>query len=375
MQSPTKPYSSPLGSVFLNARLPPAARAVSPTTSVGSRYQGRAFGQVASDLEPRKEDGEGHALNEEGRDVYPQLPQGQSWRRVESQHPPSQDSSSAHNDGTQSTPSRTRPPPPQLYDLSQSNPIPFSSSNNADLDLGPQYVQHASRRNTLEEEGSDMGSPRREGTVITIGNSTDRLVDLSGFLSTTKAGREIQEESDQTRVGRDVFDNETRRENGPRYPPTVLSDKQQPGLFDLTLAGRTSTIQHPLTPMNTSSPTRPSGSYHDSTQTGPYRRKTHTPKYKRLNSLPLSSTRYFLGGKLLTGGDSYWPLIGSIVLVLGMSGLWLGTTGVWVWREGLGTNGGRGGIGVTIVFAYLVGVVVSSMIATAFRDPGMSVYL
>lgn len=90
-----------------------------------------------------------------------------------------------------------------------------------------------------------------------------------------------------------------------------------------------------------------------------------------LNRLPLQSTTYYFNGLLQTGGDSPLPLVGSIVLVLGLGGLWLGTTGVWMWRNGFGGGGpGVGGKVAVVIFGYLMGIVISSMMMTAFRDPG-----
>lgn len=96
-----------------------------------------------------------------------------------------------------------------------------------------------------------------------------------------------------------------------------------------------------------------------------------TRKYHRLHAQPMQDTHFFLKGHLMTGGDNVWPLIGSIILVLGLGGLWLGTTGVWVWRDGLGGGGAsRGGKAAVIIFGYLLGVCFGAMMATAFRDPG-----
>ncbi|KAJ9116655.1 hypothetical protein QFC20_000588 [Naganishia adeliensis] len=95
-----------------------------------------------------------------------------------------------------------------------------------------------------------------------------------------------------------------------------------------------------------------------------------TRKYHRLHQQPMQDTHFFLKGHLVTGGDNIWPIIGSIILVLGLGGLWLGTTGVWIWRDGLGGGGaGRGGKAAVIIFGYLLGVCFGAMMATAFGDP------
>jgi hypothetical protein len=102
---------------------------------------------------------------------------------------------------------------------------------------------------------------------------------------------------------------------------------------------------------------------------------TRVRKYKRIEQQPLQDTHFFLRGHLMTGGDNVWPLIGSVVLLLGLGGLWLGTTGVWIWRDGLGGGGaGKGGKAAVIIFGYLLGVCFGAMMATAFRDPGESAW-
>ena len=98
---------------------------------------------------------------------------------------------------------------------------------------------------------------------------------------------------------------------------------------------------------------------------------TRNRKYKRLQEQSLQDTHFFFRGHLMTGGDNIWPLIGSIILLLGLGGLWLGTTGVWIWKDGLGAGGaGKGGKAAVIIFGYLLGVCFGAMAATAFRDPG-----
>lgn len=106
----------------------------------------------------------------------------------------------------------------------------------------------------------------------------------------------------------------------------------------------------------------------------PYLRRTGRRKAAALNALPMQSTHYFLRGKLITGGDTIIPFLISVILVLGLTGLWLGTTGVWIWRDGLGggSAGSVGGKVAVIVFGYLMGVCFGAMMATAFRDPGKS---
>lgn len=66
---------------------------------------------------------------------------------------------------------------------------------------------------------------------------------------------------------------------------------------------------------------------------------SHTPLLAE-NSRPLrkyqvhpSRNMFFLKGKALTGGDSAWPFLLSLFLVLGLTGTWNGTTSVWWWQN------------------------------------------
>ncbi|WRT66402.1 uncharacterized protein IL334_003358 [Kwoniella shivajii] len=97
----------------------------------------------------------------------------------------------------------------------------------------------------------------------------------------------------------------------------------------------------------------------------------HRRKYETLNSSnPL--TTFFWSGRLMTGGDNWWSLIGIVVILLGISGVWLGTTGAWLWQHGREYGLVKGsGIVITIIFVYLFGITTSSLIASAFRDPGI----
>lgn len=104
---------------------------------------------------------------------------------------------------------------------------------------------------------------------------------------------------------------------------------------------------------------------------------------------PLST--FILGGHVLIGGDTWYSMTLVLMLLLGISGVWLGTTGVWMWLHGTEYGLGKGGgIAATIVFvyvpeirviiklqisdewscSYLFGMTTSSFVVTAFRDPG-----
>ncbi|KAJ7725219.1 DHHC palmitoyltransferase-domain-containing protein, partial [Mycena metata] len=88
-----------------------------------------------------------------------------------------------------------------------------------------------------------------------------------------------------------------------------------------------------------------------------------TKKPLRNYELHLSRNRFLLRGRLLIGGDSPWAFIASFSLLLGITGVWLGTTAVWWWRNISPA--------VVIVGAYLALIAISTMLATAMRDPGI----
>ncbi|CCM00022.1 uncharacterized protein FIBRA_02048 [Fibroporia radiculosa] len=76
-----------------------------------------------------------------------------------------------------------------------------------------------------------------------------------------------------------------------------------------------------------------------------------------------SRNRFFFGGRILIGGDEPWAFVASLVVVLGITGVWFGTTCVWWWKHESPV--------VAAVGAYMCLLTISSMFATAFRDPGI----
>ena len=69
-----------------------------------------------------------------------------------------------------------------------------------------------------------------------------------------------------------------------------------------------------------------------------------------------SRNAFFLNGRLLTGGDSAVPFIGSSTVVFGIAGSWLGTTCVWWWQNESPA--------VAIIGAYLTLLTIANMLAT-----------
>ena len=81
-----------------------------------------------------------------------------------------------------------------------------------------------------------------------------------------------------------------------------------------------------------------------------------TGKYLRRYELHPSRNRFFLGGRLLTGGDSPWAFMASLSLILIIGGVWFGTTAVWWWKNESPA--------VAAVGAYLCLLTISTMLTT-----------
>ncbi|EPS96802.1 hypothetical protein FOMPIDRAFT_71178 [Fomitopsis schrenkii] len=88
-----------------------------------------------------------------------------------------------------------------------------------------------------------------------------------------------------------------------------------------------------------------------------------TGKFMRNWETHPSRNRFFLNGHVLTGGDAPWAFVASLTVVLGITGVWFGTTCVWWWQNESPA--------VAIIGAYMCLLTISSMAATAFRDPGI----
>lgn len=69
-----------------------------------------------------------------------------------------------------------------------------------------------------------------------------------------------------------------------------------------------------------------------------------------------SRNKFFFNGRLLTGGDSPWAFVATVILVLGIAGTWFATTCVWWWHNESPALAAAG--------AYMCLVVISSMLTT-----------
>ncbi|GMK59443.1 hypothetical protein CspeluHIS016_0800490 [Cutaneotrichosporon spelunceum] len=97
-----------------------------------------------------------------------------------------------------------------------------------------------------------------------------------------------------------------------------------------------------------------------------------TTDKRRYTEFENTNSTFFCSGHLMTGGDTPLSFILSVILLLGISGLWVGTTGVWLWKHAheYGMASGAG-IAINVVFAYLFCLTTSSMAAASFREPGI----
>lgn len=89
-----------------------------------------------------------------------------------------------------------------------------------------------------------------------------------------------------------------------------------------------------------------------------------TKRATRNYELLPSRNRFFCEGMFLTGGDSPWAFIGSLVLVFGIAGTWFGTTCVWWWHNESPA--------VAAIGAYMTLLTITLMLSTVrilFRGP------
>lgn len=79
-------------------------------------------------------------------------------------------------------------------------------------------------------------------------------------------------------------------------------------------------------------------------------------KLVRNYQLHRSQNVFFFKGILVTGGDSPWPFIATLFIVLGLAGTWSGTTAVWWWKNESPA--------VSIIGAYMSLLTIVNMFAT-----------
>ncbi|KAE8537849.1 hypothetical protein D1P53_005910 [Cryptococcus gattii VGV] len=219
------------------------------------------------------------------------------------------------------------------------------------------------------EQYPAIGLPRSQVLLINSFHVEERSP-LHGMLAASKTGLttvsgDARPSIAATATSREGWDRSLRRSlatasSPPRPAPMVLSSdnlvrreaEEKPSLTDFKRQSHFRTTFERIRHQNNSSK--------------PNRQR----KYISFEN-PLST--FILGGHVLIGGDTWYSMTLVLVLLLGISGVWLGTTGVWMWLHGTEYGLGKGGgIAATIVFVYLFGMTTSSFVVTAFRDPEVS---
>jgi palmitoyltransferase ZDHHC9/14/18 len=88
---------------------------------------------------------------------------------------------------------------------------------------------------------------------------------------------------------------------------------------------------------------------------------THKPM--RNYQLHPSRNHFFLNGRMLAGGDSPWAFIGSLAVLLTLTGVWFGTTAPWLWHNVSPA--------VAVIAGYMALIAMSTMLVTSTSDPGI----
>jgi palmitoyltransferase ZDHHC9/14/18 len=88
---------------------------------------------------------------------------------------------------------------------------------------------------------------------------------------------------------------------------------------------------------------------------------THKPM--RNYQLHPSRNHFFFNGRMLAGGDSPWAFIGSLAVLLTLTGVWFGTTAPWLWHNVSPA--------VAVIAGYMALIAMSTMLVTSTSDPGI----
>ncbi|KAF9469319.1 DHHC palmitoyltransferase-domain-containing protein [Collybia nuda] len=230
-------------------------------------------------------------------------------------------------------------------------------------------------------------SPSKSSATRTVRNSFDRMLRGMSFDSLRRKStsspvlekeKQLDEEqgyplpphTSETSVKRP---SESPLHFGSSSAPRLHSPLHAPSTSRTPSPQRSSSSSPSASPTPSFIPTPPSLSEGPPLIETPMRTPDGRPVYKY--ELHPSRNRFFLHGRLLTGGDSPWAFIASFGLILGLAGVWFGTTCVFWWTGGADSGGtrlvGPGGKAVVLVGAYLAALVITNMIVTATTDPGI----
>lgn len=218
--------------------------------------------------------------------------------------------------------------------------------------------------------GRPSGTRDRSGTTSSyaakniVRTSFDRVMGLSRGLS-FESLRKAPHNRPALIEGRTTFEGR-RRDDGYELPttPTHYKRASSPGTYGDTLG-----VDHRHSGFRTSISRSPDPSFiprppdsRPPLSAVPILNPDTKKPYRNYHLHP-SNNKFFLGGRLLTGGDSPWAFITSFLLVLTIAGVWFGTTCVWWWQNQSPV--------VAAVGIYMALLVISTMLATATTDPGI----
>ncbi|KAJ7273269.1 hypothetical protein C8J57DRAFT_1317350 [Mycena rebaudengoi] len=195
-----------------------------------------------------------------------------------------------------------------------------------------------------ERSGSSSNGPLSPTRLVR--NSLERVFSLRRGMSFES----IRKASNVTREGRPTFDGRRDEEHGMfDIPASAYAASTSPGHHTPSASPEPS-FAPPVTDRHPPLAEMP---VLDSVTHQPLRRYQLHP----------SRNRFFLNGRFITGGDSPWAFIGCLTVFSTISGVWFGTTCVYWWHHVSPA--------VSIVGAYLALITISTMLATATRDPGI----
>ncbi|KAJ7097794.1 DHHC palmitoyltransferase-domain-containing protein [Mycena belliarum] len=200
-----------------------------------------------------------------------------------------------------------------------------------------------------ERSGSSTNgpmSPSRSSTGRLVRNSLERVFSLRRGMSFESIRHS------PAREGRPPFDG----------PPFEGPTDEEHSMFDMS-PYKVSASEARRSPSASPAPSFAAPVTHDPPLNAMPVLDPTTHKPLRNYQLHPSRNRFFLRGRLLTGGDSPWAFVGSFMLLLTIAGVWFATTCVWWWHNESPA--------VAAIGAYMALITVSTMLGTAMRDPGI----
>lgn len=186
--------------------------------------------------------------------------------------------------------------------------------------------------------GPSTGNGRQQGasTGRVLPNSAEVVepgsLSLDDILSMDPVTSDTQADPPRSPAPNQAFGSTTRA-------AAELPDRQSPG----DLVRRSSTVYRSTEDMSSiSAPTA---------DPQPIQSDASAERVRRYTKIGNPLSTWFFGGWLMTGGDDWYSCIFAVIILLGISGVWLGTTGVWLWVHGreYGLPPGAG-VGIVVVF-------------------------